>query len=212
MDPDFWRTRWENNQIGFHEGEPNSLLKTHFARLSLTEGARVFVPLCGKTRDIHWLLGQGLAVVGAELSQIAVEQLFDELGIAPEITFEGALVRYSAPSIDIFLGDVFALTRAALGAVDAVYDRAALVALPAEMRTRYAAHLVDITSGARQLLICFLYDQSLAAGPPFAVDDAEVARLYGGSYRMTLVEDIEVPGGLKGKVDAREHAWLLEPA
>lgn len=209
MDPDFWHARWTNNQIGFHEGKPNALLERHFSRLALARGARVFVPLCGKSRDIAWLLDQGFAVAGAELSRIAIEQLFDELGVAPVLSEDGALTRFSAPALDIFVGDIFNLSAATLGPVDAVYDRAALVALPRPLRARYAAHLVEITAAAPQLVICFDYDQSLADGPPFAVSETEVRTLYGDAYGITLLEDIDVPGGLKGKHPAREHVLLL---
>ena len=169
MDEQFWHRRWELNEIGFHEGKANALLVAHLEALSLAHGGRVFLPLCGKTIDIHFLLSRGYRIAGAELSRVAVEQLFAELGVAPEITAVGPMTRYSAPSIDIFIGDIFHLSAEMLGPVDAVYDRAALVALPAPMRDRYAAHLMKITGTAPQLLIAFDYDQSVMAGPPFAV-------------------------------------------
>ncbi|MGR7996334.1 thiopurine S-methyltransferase [Xanthobacter sp. ZOL 2024] len=209
MEPDFWRTRWLNNQIGFHEGTPNAFLTEHFDRLTLAPGARVFVPLCGKTRDIAWLLARGFQVVGAELSPIAVEQLFDELGVPPVVTASGPLTRYSGPAIDIYQGDIFDLDQATLGPVDAVYDRAALVALPEAMRRRYAGHLAEITGSAPQLLLCFTYDQSLVPGPPFSVSPEETHTLYADSYKVSLLASTPLAGGLKGKYDALEHAWLL---
>lgn len=209
MEPDFWRARWVNNQIGFHEGKPNAFLTEHFDRLTLEPGARVFVPLCGKTRDIFWLLSRGFKVAGAELSPLAVEQLFAELGIEPVITPLGALTRYSGPAIDIYQGDIFALDQETLGPVDAVYDRAALVALPEPMRRRYAPHLAEITGSAPQLLLCFTYDQSLVDGPPFSVSPEETHALYQDRYKVTRLASTPLVGGLKGKYDAMEHAWLL---
>ncbi|MFH1556943.1 MAG: thiopurine S-methyltransferase [Pseudomonadota bacterium] len=210
MDLDFWRSKWENNQIAFHEGKPNALLVKYLAQLDLRPGARISVPLCGKTRDIFWLLSQGFEIVGAELSALAVEQLFADLGISPEMSKLGPLTRCSAPGIDIFIGDIFELTRETLGTVDAVYDRAALVALPQPLRERYAAHLVAITAAAPQLLICFDYDQSLIAGPPFAVSPEDARALYGAAYDISLLESVEVPGGLKGTCEATERVLLLQ--
>lgn len=210
MEPDFWQARWEAKQIGFHEGRPNACLMKHLPRLGLAPGARVFVPLCGKTRDIFFLLSQGLGVAGAELSRIAVEELFAELEIVPAVSEAGPLTRFSAPGIDIFQGDIFDLSRETLGPVDAVYDRAALVALPKPMRGRYAAHLMDITATAPQFLICFEYDQALMDGPPFCVPPAETRALYGAAYGVSLLESLPVAGGLKGKCAATEHVWLLE--
>lgn len=209
MEADFWHRKWESNEIGFHEGAPNSLLVKYFGELGLAPGDRVFVPLCGKTQDINWLLAQGCRVAGAELSEVAVRQWFEESGVTPTINEQGPLMRYSAPDVDIFVGDIFSLSREALGAVDAVYDRAALVALPEDMRTRYTAHLRAITREAAQLLICFEYDQSVMAGPPFSISDAEVRRHYEAVYVPRLLERRDVPGGLKGQCAARENVWLL---
>lgn len=209
MEAGFWHRKWESNDIGFHEGVPNALLVKHFGDLGLAPGSRVFLPLCGRTRDIDWLLDQGCRVAGAELSETAVRQWFTGNDIEPAVKDVGALKHYSAPGIDIFVGDIFDLSSAVLGGIDAIYDRAALVALPADMRKRYAAHLRAITDNAPQLLICFEYDQSELDGPPFSIDDEEVRRHYGEFYELVLRERREVAGGLKGKCAARENVWLL---
>jgi thiopurine S-methyltransferase len=210
MKEGFWHQRWRDGAIGFHLDAPNPLLVAHVARLQLAGGGRVFLPLCGKTRDISWLLANGYRVAGAELSDIAIDALFDELGVTPTVEREGALARYSAPAIDIFVGNIFDLSAGQLGPVDASYDRAALIALPVPMRDRYAVHLQAITDGAPQLLIGLEYDQSQADGPPFSIDGAEVARLYASTYRLENIATVEVAGGLKGRVPACERVWLLQ--
>ena len=209
MKAEFWHDRWEANQIGFHKDVANPLLIAHLPALGLAAGDRVFVPLCGKTLDIPWLLDQGYRVAGAELSAIAVEQLFAEMGVESEMTNAGPLTRYSADGVEIFAGDIFDLTAEALGKVDAVYDRAALVALPADMRARYAGHLAEITGGAQQLLITFGYDQSQMDGPPFSVPPEEVERVHGARYQMAPLHRGPVTGGLKGRVEAEETVWRL---
>ena len=209
MDPSFWHQKWEKDEIAFHEREANPLLVKHFSELSLAKGSRVFVPLCGKTLDISWLLSNGYRVAGAELSQIAIEQLFMELGLQPEISTVGEVEQWSANRVDIFVGDIFALSRKMLGPVDTIYDRAALVAFPEEMRNRYTAHLTEITGKAPQLLICYDYDQSLMPGPPFSIRNEEVHRHYADHYEVTLIASTEVPSGLKGKCAATENVWLL---
>lgn len=209
MKAEFWHERWKANQIGFHKDVANPLLIDHLPALGLSVGDRVFVPLCGKTLDIPWLLEQGFQVAGAELSFIAVEQLFAEMGVEPHVRAMGDLTRFSADGVDVFAGDIFDLTAEALGPVDAIYDRAALVALPQEMRARYAAHLADITGRAQQLLITFGYDQSQMDGPPFSVPPEEVERVHGERYAMAALHRGPVTGGLKGKVEAEETVWLL---
>ena len=210
VDRDFWLARWQNNEIGFHEGAPNSLLVAHFADLGVSAGGRIFVPLCGKSHDMRWLRAQGFKVVGAELSRLAVEQFFAELGLTPVVSFAGRLERFEAEGVTLFGGDIFELDRDTLGLVDAVYDRAALVALPAPQRQHYAAHLIALTGAAPQLLVTFEYDQARQPGPPFSVVEAEVRAHYGATYRLDRAETREVPGGLKGVCPAQESVWLIK--
>jgi thiopurine S-methyltransferase len=209
VDTSFWHQRWETKEIAFHESEANPLLVKYFHTLSLEQGSHVFLPLCGKTLDIRWLLSNGYRVTGVELSKIAIKQLFEELGIVPKITRLGQLEHYSADRIDIFQGDFFELSDWMLDQVNTIYDRAALVALPDEMRKRYTAHLVDITNKAPQLLICYEYDQSLMAGPPFSISHEEAHAHYKDCYDLTLLESADVPGGLKGHYAVKENVWLL---
>ena len=209
MDPNFWHKRWEKNEIGFHQSAVNVLLSDHFSGLSLSQTSRVFVPLCGKTRDIAWLLSQGHRVVGVELSKLAVEELFVDLGVAPKISVQGELLRYSAPGLEIFVGDIFELSGDLLGRVDAIYDRAALVAFPTEMRGRYGAHVAAITQLAPQFLICFEYDQAVMNGPPFSIDRQKVHDVYGAHYQIEPITNRDVAGGLKGKCPAQETVWHL---
>ena len=210
MDASFWHQKWEKNDIAFHQNEANPLLVKYFKELYLVEGSRIFIPLCGKTRDIAWLLTHGYRIAGVELSEVAIVQLFAELGVEPKISSVGKLKLYSASNIDIFVGDIFDLSSNLLGLVDAIYDRAALVALPVEMRNQYTAHLMQITDKAPQLVICYEYDQSLIEGPPFSISSEKINQCYTDSYELTLLACTNVSGGLKGKCAAIENVWLLK--
>ncbi|OZG72180.1 thiopurine S-methyltransferase [Hahella sp. CCB-MM4] len=209
MEADFWHKKWAANSIGFHQEEANPLLVKYFDELALGQGSRVFLPLCGKTLDIAWLRSKGHRVVGSELSELAIEQLFTELGEKPAVSEKGALKQYSAKDIDIFVGDFFDLTPDILGPVDACYDRAALVALPEAMRQKYSKHLTKLTNTAPQLLICFEYDQNLMEGPPFSVNADEVRQHYAGNYEVTCIGNEFCSDGLKGQWDVTEDVWLL---
>ncbi len=211
MDANFWHRRWETNDISFHQSKANPLLVAWFNTLSIAEGSRVFVPLCGKTLDIAWLLSNGCKVAGAELSELAITQLFAELGVEPEVTEIGGVKRYSAVDIEVFVGDIFDLTLNALGTVDAIFDRAALVALPEQIRIRYTSHVTNITDNAPQLLITYEYDQKLMDGPPFSVPNEEVNRHYKDRYEISCLSSLDIAGGLKGKCAAKENVWLLKP-
>lgn len=212
MQHEFWHNKWQKNEIGFHLPDANPLLVKYFSALQLKQGARVFLPLCGKTLDIAWLLAQGYQVAGAELSALAIDELFTNLNLTPSITKLGDITYYSAANIDVFVGDIFNVTASILGHVDAVYDRAALVALPLAMRKMYSAHMLTITQAAPQLLVCFEYDQSQMDGPPFCVNADEVRMHYAQQYAIHLLESAELAGGLKGKLAALEQVWWLKPS
>ncbi|WP_444919563.1 thiopurine S-methyltransferase [Microbulbifer sp. CnH-101-G] len=209
MEATYWHDKWKKNDIGFHEASGNSLLSEFFSQLCLSKGDRVFIPLCGKTRDIGWLLSEGYRVAGAELSEMAVQQLFEEMELTPEIDQLDSIKHYKAKNIDIFVGDIFDLSEEILQEVDGIYDRAALVALPQDIRPGYTQHLMAITKVAPQLLISFEYEQSELAGPPFSISSQEIFDRYDEEYQVKMLASRDVPGGLKGLVPAREVAWLL---
>jgi len=212
MHPQFWHKKWESGILGFHRSQPNPSLVKYIEGLGLAAQSRVFVPLCGKSRDIDWLLSKGYRVVGVELSVIAIQQLFNRLSIEPAISTKGAITCYSASNIDILVGNIFDATKALVGSVDLIYDRASLVALPPQMRNQYTAHLLDITAKAPQLLMVFTYEQSLMEGPPFSINSDEIMRHYGEYYDLSRIESTAVKGGLKGKVEAQKDVWLLQTA
>lgn len=210
MNVEFWQERWQNNEIGFHEGAPNLLLVSHFEKLHLNPGSRIFLPLCGKTVDIAWLLSKGYRVVGAELSELAIDQLFESLGIEPIITQGDPVIHYHAENIDIYVGDIFDLSASDLPPVDAIYDRAALVALPEIMRQQYTRHLMNMTGNATQLLITFEYEQHRMQGPPFSVSTDEVKRHYESTYDVSLLRNERKTDGFRGLADLSEQVWLLK--
>ncbi len=209
MDKQTWIDRWENGHTGFHIDEVNPLLIKHFKELELPLASRIFVPLCGKTHDISWFLSKGYCIVGVELSETAVKQLFKELGEEPYIMTEGEHIHYHAENIDIFVGDFFTLTPEIIGNVDAVYDRAAIVALSNGMRIDYSKHMLSLAPDIPQIMTTVVYDQSLMNNSPFSVDREELEKLYGDHYTITQLDEINVDGGVKQVKDVLEYVWLL---
>jgi thiopurine S-methyltransferase len=194
VETDFWHNRWENNLTGFHLDEVNPYLKANWTSLNLKAGARVFVPLCGKSLDLIWLAAQGYEVVGIELSPLAVEAFFTENNLTAEHQKIGNLEYWQAEDISLFCGDFFALTTEILGQVDAVYDRASLIALPPAMRQDYAVKLTELAQSAPKLLVTLEYEQSKMDGPPFSVSENEVQALYQANYQVKQLSAQDVLG------------------
>lgn len=185
MQPEFWHDRWRSGQIGFHQAAPDRNLLAHFPDLKLAAGARVFVPLCGKSLDLLWLREQGYAVTGIEISPIALEAFCAEHGILARRTRIGVFHLYEAPHLRLLEGDFFALTPERLGPIDAVYDRAAAIAFDAAQRPAYVERLASLLApGTRMLLITVEYPQAEMPGPPFSLEHAEVGRLYGPHFEI----------------------------
>jgi thiopurine S-methyltransferase len=193
MQHEFWHQRWQQNQIGFHSHEVNPHLQRQWPKLGIEPNSRVFVPLCGKSNDMLWLLAQGYQVVGVELSPLAVEAFFLDNGLQPALRQQGDFLISESDGLQILCGDFFALRPADLGKIDAVYDRAALVALPYDMRIDYVSYLSALLmSGVKMLLVAFDYPQHEMAGPPFSVTKKEVEKLYQAWCDVELLANDDV--------------------
>jgi thiopurine S-methyltransferase len=182
-----WLERWREGRINFHEGRVNALLDRHAGRLG--SRPRALVPLCGKAEDLAYLAARGHRVVGVELVEDAVRAFFAEHGLAPAMTPRGPMIAYATEAITLYVGDIFDTSPEVIGPVDAIYDRAALIALPAEVRPRYAEHLRRLAPGALVLQLTLEFSHGEFKGPPFAVYEDELRRLYPGA-RLELLDEM----------------------
>jgi thiopurine S-methyltransferase len=186
MQTSFWIELWNRSETGFHQSDIDINLQQFWDRLALKPGQQVFVPLCGKSLDMLWLAGQGHRVIGVELSPLACATFFAENKLTPKRVLEGAFEVWQADEIHILQGDFFDLRSEHLANCAGVYDRASLIALPPEMRERYVRHLTVILPAAAQMLLLTMeFDQFQRPGPPFAVAEAEVRRLYEPVFEVT---------------------------
>ena len=211
MEAEFWLDSWEREGscIGFHRKDIHPYVQA-YAPAELLRGKRVLVPLCGKTNDLMWFRQHAAHVVGVELVQKAIRQFFSEQNLPYEQPEEA---RYEAERLTILNRDFFSLSVDDVGPIDLVYDRAALVALPLELRLRYIRKLNELVpAGSQQLLITLEYAPTLAE-PPFSIAPDEVADYYGADYAIDHVEQPELPQhGMVRKFNLdflKEHAFLL---
>ena len=217
MDPEFWHQRWAQQQIGFHQQDINPYLVEHWQRLSLSPGARVLVPCCGKSSDMLWLCGHGFTVIGLEISRLAVEAFFNDNALKALVQDHGRFSSWETNELQILCGDLFDLSRQDIGEIDAVYDRAALIAMPPTMRQAYVDQLRHLTGKpVRQLLVTMEYNQAEMDGPPFSVGESEVHVRYADVYQVQMLERRVVgdpPSRFteKGLSGLSEAAYYLQP-
>jgi thiopurine S-methyltransferase len=216
MEASFWLEKWASAQIGFHLNTVHSLLQQHWDTLELDPLAPVLVPLCGKSLDLLFIRAKGHPVVGVELSPIAIAQFFEERGRVPQPSQLGDIAVYDDEGLHLMQADFLALQPAQLPAIGAVYDRAALIAMPPGQQTLYAHQLMALAPGAPILLITLDYDQAVMAGPPFATPSEQVQRLFGLHYRLHRLGHDDVLSqnpalAKRGLAALHETAWLLMP-
>ena len=210
MEHNFWHAKWQSNQIGFHQPQGHPEFVKFFPRLE--EGARVLVPLCGKSKDLIWLADQGYQVVGVELSEIAAQDFFKENELAFELDEDSVdgfkVYRAKELAIELYVGDFFKFQSERF---DALYDRAALIALPESMRKSYADHCFSLLKEqSKGLVITTVYDQSLASGPPFSVPEEELLEIWKVELtkqgELELIEE-EERWKSKGLTSFKEQFW-----
>lgn len=179
MNRDYWQKRWLENRIGFHRPQPNPMLERFATRLTGGKPGRVLVPLCGKSVDLTWLARHGHEVTGVELSALAIEAFAAEQQLELKSESDPPFTVFRAPGLCLYVGDLFDLSVRHTAPFDAIYDRAALIAMPGDRRPAYARHLLTLLRpGGRILLVALTYDQARMDGPPFSVADTEVRSCF----------------------------------
>ena len=214
-----WIDRWEDGRIGFHQDKINPWLEKFlpnlFPQSEPQQDKKILLPLCGKSLDLVWLAEKGFTSIGVELSSIATNAFFEEQNLTPTISSIGDFKKFQNSRITILEGDFFQLASNTLGECKAVFDRAALVALPDEMRKLYAEHLTNLISqGGKILLVTTEFPQQQKTPPPFSVSQKEVESLYQKHCDIELLhsEDLSAtrdPLTERGVTSLVEKIYLL---
>ncbi len=180
-DLDFWKDAWDAGIVADRSGRVDVTLDLHWPSLEVAPGSRVLVPLSGTTADLAWLVANGVAPVGVEISPIACRDFFAERGVVPGKVVDGPFVRWRGAGVTILQGDFFDLE----DRYDAAVDRGALVAVSPATRTAYVQHLnARLEPNAPILLVVLEFDQTRHSGPPHAIFPDEVQRLFPGAVPL----------------------------
>ncbi|RVU41211.1 thiopurine S-methyltransferase [Rheinheimera riviphila] len=211
MEAEFWHQVWQQDQLGFQLEDAHPLLRAHFCVLPVAD--RIFVPLCGKSPDLRWL-AQHCQVIGAELSAIACRDFFTESGLIATQHAAEAFQVWQAARYQLWQGDFFQLPAIAVQHCQLIYDRAAMIALPAAMRLQYATQLQTLFPAATMLLISLEYPEQEKQGPPFAVFETELRTLFpAASIALVAIRDLTGIGFARRKFATSrllEKAWLIQ--
>lgn len=192
MEDKYWLDKWQTNDIAFHEQHVNVDLIAYIDRLNLKPGDCIFVPLCGKTKDMLWLAEKRFHVIGVELSAIACHDFFAELNVTPHIIKQANFTKYQYKNIELFCGDLFNLTSADLPAIQAVYDCKALIALPPDLRKKYIHHIVACVGTKISILLLTRETNCQVVPPPYPINKAEIDLLYGTYFDVSVLKCLSI--------------------
>ncbi|SFW98742.1 thiopurine S-methyltransferase [Marinospirillum alkaliphilum DSM 21637] len=200
MDRSYWEVVWRDDDLGFHQPQVNRHLQRFWSRLKLAPESRVLVPLCGKSLDMDWLLSEGHEVIGVDLSEKAQQDYLASHAEPVRYAEENSLKLAWQGRLLFVAGDVFHLKQEMLRSVDAVYDRAALVALPKAVRQNYALFLAQCLKPGAKMLLVTRQAPEARQSPPFNLTAAEVDELYGGNFRIECLHREEREDGVVEEV------------
>ena len=104
--------------------------------------------------------------------------------------------------------NIFDITSKTIGLVDAIYDRAALVALPPEQRERYVAHCLSLLKPGGSILL-ITYDAPVAddQGPPFPVRHKTIERLFANAKECVQIDEIQTTKDESERLQKRGLDW-----
>jgi len=202
MTKEYWFAKWKHNDIKFNQDEVNVYLQHYYSKLNLKECDPVFIPLCGKSIDMLWLLQKNHPIVGVELSPIACQSFFEENNLPYQLKTHNHFTIYYNSAITLYCGDFFELTKNLTGNIKAVYDRGGFIALPPKIQNRYVEHMITLLpAGSKVLMNTLDYDQQKAVGPPYSSPFATIKRLYEPHFNVDRLEHkpYDVPEHLKAK-------------
>ena len=195
---------------GEHGCEVDKYLKKHLNRLTGgNPNSSILVTLCGNSPDLPWLCEQGHTVVGCEISERAVKQLFENKvlgGAIPfEVTQENDVKVYSATDgkkLKVYVGDFFgSLSPDLTGTFDCIWDSHGIVSIPVPLHAPFAEKVVKFLKPGGQMLFSTVdYDITmLKSGPaPCPIPTTRLKELF-PDFEVELLDEPEMdPADMDG--------------
>ncbi len=179
---DFWRDKWRGSNevmprwdLGRAHPLLNSLISDARAQGGLKDGARIYVPGCGRAHDAWALSRMGYRVHAVDIIDAAISHAKEIY--PPDVNFQ------------VEVGDAFLAGTTFTGMFDAVYDRAMLCALDGPRRKPFVASMEQLLkSGGLFMSIGFNRIKEGHQGPPFAINLFELESLFSPQFTLVLAE------------------------
>lgn len=209
MKKNFWENSWDEGgyKTSFHKKDVHPYILKHLPPSKL-KNKTILVPLCGKSVDLIYFRNYAHHVIGIEFIKEAIDQFFKE----QQLPYKQLANSYFSDKLTIINSDFFNISVNDIGHIDLVYDRAALVALPPDLRTKYIKKIQELLPVGAQQFINTLEYYPTKLEPPFSITPKEVSSYYGHSHVITHIENQNIENhGLKrvwGLEYVREHGFI----
>ncbi|XP_067936868.1 uncharacterized protein [Watersipora subatra] len=209
--PEAWRALWTKNVTPWHEEGGNELLWKHFGKIMSEnfserkpEDLKVFVPLCGKAKDMYLFYKMGFTVVGVEFSSEAISEFFKDNEIATSEADGTSFTTSSDEKLIIGQGDIYSFTSDKLPfpKYDIIWDRGSFEAINKEDREKYVQQMVDLFApDGTYLIYTNDYNDSEYSGPPMRFNMADMQSYFGAmSVEAVETEDLLAPDSSKNEM------------
>jgi len=189
----YWEKKWEDGLTSWHRNEVDRRLMKYLGELTSTRsGVRVLVTWCGKSVDIPWLCKEGYEVVGVELSEIAVKQMFDESNIPYTVNRQDSFLVYQGTDrrIAVYVGNYYELTPAIVGVFEAIWDHHALGASEPKDRLAYKQVLVSLLRPHGKILLShFEYGNQIRNQAPYSISQEMIKDLFEDKFDIKYLEN-----------------------
>jgi hypothetical protein len=129
------------------------------------------VPGSGRGHDARLLAARGYRVWGFDFANAAIAEA-------------RALAKTDNVAVEFVERDLFTLGGDYAHAFDGVWEYTCFCAIDPGRRAEYARTMAAILKPGGWLLACFFPLRRRAAGPPFAVSEREVRRLFAPRFRV----------------------------
>lgn len=195
---EFWDKRWVDGNSQWQENDGCELLWQNidsimqkFFPTKKAEDLKVFIPLCGKAKDIYLFYKMGFTVVGIEFAPLPIKEFFDENEIAEVSTAKKPFTKSPDGRLILGEGDLFSFQaegKLPFPKYDIVWDRGSFVAINENDRERYAAFMKSLAGeGGIQIINIVEYDRAEYGGPPLASNQEELQNYYGADATIELL-------------------------
>lgn len=204
-----WSKRWAEGKTGWHLNSINAHLQEYHQILFQNPTPRILVPLCGRSLDVAWLAGKGAQVIGIDLVEQPLLGIFTDCAKQPVQSKVAGLTSLQAGGIQLIHSDIFSVTREVIDPVDAIYDRAALVALDPSLRTTYVEHCLSLLRpGGRLLLLTYDSSADESSGPPYPVRPGVVEELYAEWSTCRCLNSTDTFPDDEDRLQRRNLTWM----